>query len=76
MPILGASASVVHMLGYMLRESGSTWPLPILNSVLIHSHYKCGVHFYSALDTLLGTIGTEINKTLQDPCQEAGKGHT
>ena len=58
-------------------EASSRPPLPILNSVFIHSHYKCRVSFYCVLGTLLGIIVTEVNRTLQRLCPpESTKGHT
>lgn len=69
---------MMHTLQYMLSgEASSRQPLPILNSIFIHSHYKCRVSFYCVLGTLLGIIVTEINKTLQGLCPpESRKGHT
>lgn len=69
MHTLGDTPGMMYMLQYMLSGKASSGrPLPILKSVFVHSHYKCGVSFYCVLGTLLGTIGAEINKTLQSPC--------
>lgn len=57
---LGHAAGMMHTLGYMLSEqSGSRGLLPILNSIFIHSHFKCGVSFCHIPSTLLGTTGRE-----------------
>lgn len=68
---------MTYTLQYMLSgEASSRQPLPILNSIFLHSHYKCRVS-YCVLGTLPGTIVTEINKTLQGLCPpESRKGHT
>lgn len=59
---------MMHTLQYMLSGEASRQPLPILNSIFIHSHYKLSELLLWPWALCLYISATEINKTLQGLC--------